>query len=92
MKYNKIGSTDLVCLDCGNVSTIMRRSGRYKKVSHIKDLWCYKCMRTTKHFEVVDVDKFMMSDSNNRNERYVRNLIINDRARTNKILKKKFEE
>lgn len=50
--------TDLVCLNCGNVFTIYR-SYNYKKVGHIKDLWCYSCKKVTKHYEVRDISKFM---------------------------------
>lgn len=94
MKISKISltSTDLVCLECGNVSSIIRKTFKVKKVSHIKDLWCYKCKKTTKNYEVVDIDKFMWRNSNNEIELFVKELIIygknRDQERTNGILKK----
>ena len=53
--------TDLVCLNCGNVTSIQRKSNKQKKISHIKDLWCYKCLQITKHYEVRDIDKFILN-------------------------------
>jgi len=94
VKSSKISlkSTDLVCLECGNVSSIIRKSSRVKKVSHIKDLWCYKCRKTTKNYEVVDIDKFMWRNSNSEVELFVKELVTNgkndDRERTGRILKK----
>lgn len=54
--------TDLVCMECGNVAQIRRRCKRLREVGHIKDLWCYKCERVTKHFEVRDISKFLYDE------------------------------
>lgn len=54
--------TDLVCTECGNVAQIRRRSKRLREVGHIKDLWCYRCEKGTKHFEVRDISKFIYDE------------------------------
>ena len=55
---NKIKTypTDLICLNCGNITTIHRRCSHVKETSHIKDLYCYKCKDFTKHYELVEKD------------------------------------
>jgi len=53
-------STDLICLQCGNVTSIFRRNCKGKKLGHIKPLWCYKCKDVTNHYEVKDIDKFLL--------------------------------
>lgn len=98
MKSSKISlkSTDLVCLECGNVSSIIRKSSKSKKISHIKDLWCYRCMKTTKNYEVVDIDKFMWRNSNDEIELFVKELVMygkpENKKRTNRVLKKILEK
>lgn len=94
MKSSRISlkSTDLVCLECGNISTIIRKSSKVKKVAHIKDLWCYKCKKTTKNYEVVDIDKFMWCNSDDEIELFVKDLVKYGKSksyeRTSGILKK----
>lgn len=53
MKIKTIKS-DLICPECGNIFPIMRRTSIQRKSYHIKDLYCYKCDRLTKHIEVKD--------------------------------------
>lgn len=60
-RFNTNG-TDLVCLTCGNVDTIQRKKSRLKEVGHIKTLYCYSCMKRTKHYEVVDVSTFVYNN------------------------------
>jgi len=91
MKSYKIFSTDLVCLKCGNICSIMRKVGREKSLAHIKDLWCYRCKGTTHHYEVKDVSTFMWKKHNSKDEKIVEELIKNGReeqCKTVKLLKK----
>lgn len=92
MDRDKFRITDLICLECGNIFSISRRRDNLKKVSHIKDMWCYNCMNVTKHYEVVDVSKFMWQETEDETMLYVKELIENGRckskSRTNKLLKK----
>lgn len=55
----KFVSTDLVCPECGNVTTIQRKMSKEKQEGHIKDLYCYKCQKLTKQYEVKDVSIFL---------------------------------
>ena len=77
---NRFKPSDLVCLDCGNVASIMRGSGRYRPKGHIKDLWCYKCQKVTKHYEVHDISKFMYEyNSDVLDEKKVYDLVLSRR-------------
>lgn len=72
--------TDLVCLNCGYVNSIMRRQSNKKACGHIKDLWCYKCQDITKHYEVKDISKFMFDyDSKTLEEKMVIDLVVSGR-------------
>ena len=55
----KFNSTDLICLECGNINTIQRRKGRGKAIGHIKTMYCPLCMNIVDHYEVQDVSKFV---------------------------------
>ena len=59
MKILKYNYSDLVCLNCGNIVTIQRKVGNARPVGHIKDLYCYKCQKLTKQYEVKDVSIFL---------------------------------
>lgn len=41
----------LQCSECKEIHTIHRRRCRNRKKGHIKDIWCYKCEKMTKHIE-----------------------------------------
>jgi len=70
--------TELVCLECGNVTTIIRQSCHLKSVGHIKDLWCYKCMDTTKHFELKDKARFYFEVAHDDLSLHVKSLLWPD--------------
>jgi len=40
------------CLECGAIIPLTRLRTRAKKDGHIKNIWCYKCKKTTKHKEI----------------------------------------
>jgi hypothetical protein len=42
---------ELTCTCCGTVFPIQRKSNKLKEDNHIKDLWCVKCKKETKHIE-----------------------------------------
>ena len=92
MKNLSFQSTDLVCLECGNVYSIMRKSRALKEVSHIKDLWCYKCKKDVKHYEVRDIEKFIATDSLDEVKLYVKDIVRNGKEdnidRRNRIFRK----
>ena len=74
MKYIR---TELVCPQCGNLTTIQRKIGKAKKVGHIKDLYCYVCKEVTKQYEINDVTKFLLSSNEqNQEEKEIRKLIL----------------
>jgi len=64
--------SNLVCLDCGNIMMIQRKKSNLKKVGHIKDLYCIKCNKITKHYEVKEINKFLWiyNDLNDNNLQY----------------------
>ena len=89
MKQSKMIKTDLVCLECGNVDTIMRHLFKQKKVSHIKDLWCYKCKKTTKHYEIRDLASFMLYHPGNEQiKELIKNGKFKDEEEKYRIFKK----
>ena len=54
--------TNLVCPECGNVSTIWRV--RNRPLFHIKDLYCYNCQMVTKQIETQNLDLLMAAIEN----------------------------
>ena len=68
--------TELICLNCGNVFPIYRRDCCLKTQGHIKDLWCYKCQKVTKHYEVRELSRYSFYDEENELDRYVNNLVF----------------
>ena len=92
MKGYAFQPTDLVCLECGNVCSLIRRSSSLKEVSHIKDLWCYKCKKDVKHYEVRDIEKFMAKDTDDEVKLYVKDIVLNGKEenidRRNTVFKK----
>lgn len=51
-----ITRSDLVCLECGNVFPIPRKTANQRKIYHIKDIFCVCCKKKTKHIETKDLD------------------------------------
>ena len=79
MKYVR---TELVCPQCGNITTIQRKINRTKKVGHIKDLYCFVCREVTKQFEINDVSKFLLTyNEQNHEEKTIRKLILEKRKK-----------
>ena len=52
----KTVQTDLICPDCGNTFTIMRKENKQKKEFHKKWLYCPSCKKETDHIEVRNMD------------------------------------
>lgn len=42
----------LQCKKCNNVQEIRRIIGRNRETGHIKNIYCFKCMRKTAHIEL----------------------------------------
>ena len=55
MRNNTV-SSDLICSECGVVMVIPRYMNNEREKYHIKDIYCYKCLKTTKHIEVKNLD------------------------------------
>ncbi|QIA28712.1 hypothetical protein [Phage f2b1] len=47
----------LNCGECNNPVQILRVRGRMKEKGHVKDMWCYKCKKETKHIEIKDKER-----------------------------------
>ena len=52
----KFFPSDLICPECGNIMTISRGKFNVREKYHIKDLYCIKCDKVTKHIELGDAD------------------------------------
>lgn len=88
-------SSDLICLECGCIFPIPRKQRSLRNIGHIKDLWCPKCKKNTKFYEVVNIDIYKCDSTKNKEiDIYVRKLIDNNQevedAEKNRILKKIF--
>ena len=46
MVYSKLN-----CKECGNYFMVPRKRAKRREEGHIKDLYCVKCKKTTKHIE-----------------------------------------
>ena len=79
MKQVTYKSTELVCLNCGNVMTIQRKILKQQKVGHIKDMYCPYCKDLVKFFKVRDIDAFKWQCQNacelTKLEQFVFNLL-----------------
>ena len=62
MRKGSFDFTNLVCLECGYIFTIPRRTYKLKNNGHIKDLWCPRCKNVNKHYEIRNIDSFMNLD------------------------------
>lgn len=85
--------SSLVCLECGNIFTIPRKSRKHRCDGHIKDLWCPFCKNISKHYEIRNIDIFLYNvEYEDEIKQYVRDLISNgtseDNERKNRIFKK----
>ena len=79
MKYVR---TELVCPQCGNITTIQRKIGKAKKVGHIKDLYCFVCKEVTKQFEINDLTKVLLTyNEQNQEEEAIHKLILEKRKK-----------
>ncbi|MNC14948.1 hypothetical protein D3C75_627400 [compost metagenome] len=50
-KWRNISMSYLYCPECENMSNIQRKNRKLKSNGHIKDLWCHRCKKITKHIE-----------------------------------------
>ncbi|MBP3634832.1 MAG: hypothetical protein J6J17_00015 [Bacilli bacterium] len=56
MSKIKTVKSDLLCHECGSITSIQRRQSNKREKYHIKDLYCYKRNKATKHIELKDCD------------------------------------
>lgn len=52
-------SVDVVCMKCGNVSTLQREQICLRSVGNIEENYCFCCKDYTKHYELGDVSSFL---------------------------------
>ncbi len=62
--------TDLICLECGSITTISRRESRQRELYHRKHIYCPKCQTVTGQIELKDkaLIKVMLEFKPRRNE------------------------
>lgn len=51
MRRTSVTTTYLLCPECKNVFYLPRKKSHRRENGHIKDLWCFKCKKITKHIE-----------------------------------------
>ena len=57
MKRLNMVRSDFFCMECGNKGIPLPRSqSRQREYGHIKDLYCCKCKKITKHRELRNID------------------------------------
>ena len=99
-KRVRVVSSDLVCLECGHIFTIQRRTNDLKKVGHIKHLYCSNCMCIQAHYEVREIIPFVLNCYSNgisnldAKTKIIFNYLVervdDDFGRENKVYKKIF--
>ena len=84
-------SSDLICSECGSKMIIPRNLNNRREKYHIKDIYCYKCKKTTKHIEVENLDivkkKLQYKKDLSDIEKILYNL-ISDESENNSLCKK----
>ena len=55
MRRQQVISTELLCTECSNRMIIARKEKKQKELYHIKDLFCFKCNKVTKHIELKEI-------------------------------------
>lgn len=93
MRKGSFDLSNLICLECGNIFIIPRRSKKRRCDGHIKDLWCPYCKKDSKHYEIQNIGTFLYNiEYEDEVKQYVRDLISNgiseDNERKNRIFKK----
>ncbi len=53
---NKFTCDILVCKVCGTRMSVPRNLARRRARGHIKDMWCPRCQKITKHYEILNED------------------------------------
>ena len=84
MKQTRLASTDLICLECGYINTIIRRGDRLKVDEHVKDIYCPVCKEDRKFLELRDASIFWYKYNN------VDNLSEN-KKRAIELLRKRYD-
>ena len=78
---NKIPAvqTSLICPECGNITSIWRRTGRQKELYHKKKFFCPMCQKELNHIELKNIDFFIASlnfkDNLTEEEKYIKSLV-----------------
>lgn len=82
MKKSVTTNSDLICSLCGNIMPIPRNKKNQRNIFHIKDLYCYRCKKITKHIELQNGDmlKKELEFNNERTEieEFIYNLLIKE--------------
>lgn len=84
MKQTRLASTDLICLECGYVNTIIRSGDRLKDDEHIKDIYCPICKEDRKFLELKDASIFWHKYNNINN-------LSENKKRAIELLRKRYD-
>jgi hypothetical protein len=57
MKKRAMTYSHMVCEECGSVFVLPRKATKGRGDGHIKDIWCIKCKKVTKHIEYTNDTK-----------------------------------
>ena len=47
-------SCEIICTQCGNISTIQRSTSKKKEIGSTKSSWCIHCKKETINFVIID--------------------------------------
>ena len=50
--------SDVICLECANSFSIMRKKGNLKPIGYIEEMFCPSCMKATDFIEIGDLSLF----------------------------------
>lgn len=87
---------EIICTQCGNISTIQRSTSKKKEMCATKSAWCYHCKKETINFVIIDkvlaYNYLMERKELDEREQFVLNLLKNkSNIETNKVLKKEMK-
>lgn len=81
----EIISTYLICLMCGEITTIQRVKNKQKQKNHIKDMYCPICKKDSKYIELKDKNIYYIKLKEKKNKSELDEYVL-------KLLEEKIEK
>jgi len=67
----KTKETDLICSNCGNVYPI-KYNRQITKIKGFKYAYCFRCMKMTRHQEIISLDLYKKELESKNEEEYTK--------------------